>query len=753
MRFSNRSSTTAAKLVSIAAALAIGMAVWAATGIWPVAPAEQGLSTAPPYAQAPEHSARVPDAVVTASQVQLPMHFEANEGQVDPRVEFLSRGAGYVLHLTLAEAVLSRQGSMVRMSFPGANPQPEVSGLGPLPGRSNYLVGNDPEKWRTDVPHYSRVRYSDLYPGIDLVFYGNEGQLEYDFIVSPGADPSLIALSFGGAEDLALDEAGNLVLVLPTQDTELGAEGQELTLLAPVIYQEADGSQRAVDGEFTLLGRARIGFMIGDYDTSLPLVIDPVLVFSTYFGSNSDEQSGGIAVDDDGNIYVTGYTEAVDFPTLNAIQPAFGGSTCAFPPCDNVFVAKFNPSGTSLVFSTYLGGSGSTWARAIAVDPAGNAYIAGDLNTSDFPTVNAYQGTLNGSQDAFVIKLDRSGSSIAYATYLGGDDHENGNGIAVDRAGQAWVVGYTMSADFPTQNAFQGSFGGIGDGFVTKLSSTGSSLVYSTFLGGDFEDDANAVVVDRAGNAYVVGKTDSNTFPTVNPLQGPVNTSYHAFVTKLQPSGSTAAFSTYLGGSSGEFGNGIAVDTEGNVYVAGFTNSNDFPTVKALQGSRVAESDMFITKMNPAGSTLVYSTYLGGGGTDVAHDIAVDSMGNAHVVGSTTSLNFPTVSPVDPTYGTIRDAIVVQLNAGGSALLHSSHLSGSNGREIARGIAVDSQGSAYIIGETSSSDFPTKSAIMGSNPGSETPFIMKLVWPMNFWLASATVPEGEKAGEEDGCEH
>jgi hypothetical protein len=721
------------------------------------APAESTRSGGTPEAS-PSFSTGV-GARASASSLnpdQLPLYFEANQGQADPSVEFLNRGSSYSLHLKRSKVLLALGSSLVGMSFPGARPQAEISGLDKLPGLSNYLIGNDRELWVTGIPHYERACYKDLYPGIDLVFYGRDGHLEFDFEVDPGADPGVIRLAFQGVEGLSLDAAGNLSLDLPSGDPQDATSADGMVLRAPVVYQEVDGEKQVVTGYFALTDDAVVRFTIDNYDSSRPLVIDPVLDFSTYFGGNADERSGGIALDEHGNIYVAGYTRAADFPTLNAVQPTFGGSSCSFSRCANIFVARFDPTGHNLLYCTYLGGDGSAWARDIAVDPSGNAYIMGDLDTSNFPTVNAVQASLSGFADAFAVKLNRSGSSIVYATYLGGSDHENGNGIAADMAGNAYIVGKTSSSNFPTQNAFQGSYGGgMDDAFVAKLSSTGDSFAFSTLLGGEEDEGAEGVFVDDRGRTYVVGKTWSTGFPTVNAYQGTnVVSDDDAFVTMLQSSGTTARFSTFLGGSGFDYGRAVAVDVAGSVYVVGSTSSSDFPTINALQGARALESDMFLAKLNAAGSALVYSTYLGGSGTDIPYGIAVDPRGNAHIVGSTTSADFPTVDPIEPSDGIIRDALVVQMNSRGDALFHSSHLSGSNGRDIARGVAVDQHGAAYIIGETASSDFPTKNAFMATNPGqSETPFVMKLAWPMDFWLAAAEPPADQKAGRNDGVDY
>jgi len=687
--------------------------------------------------------AAVGDARVSETYGKLPLHFEANRGQTHADVRFLARGPGYSLYLTPGEVVLllarpnpdrkrnwhhDRQrraaraqviSDVIRMNLMGAAPAPLVTGLDELHGKANYFIGNDPAQWRTNVPTYAKVQYRNVYPGIDLVYYGNQRQLEYDFIVAPGADPKKIVLGFKGADKLAIDAQGELVL---------HAAGGAIRQHKPVIYQEMDGVRTEIEGGYVLKGAKRVGFQVAAYDHTRPLVIDPVLSYSTYLAGSGHDAGRGIAVDAAGNAYVTGLTLSNDFPTTpGAFQTTLAsGST-------DVFVTRFNPTGSGLVYSTYLGGNSfDEEAFGIAVDVDGNAYVTGWTNSGNFPTTpGSFQPT--GGGDAFVTKLDPTGSALVYSTYLGGSGGDRGLGIAVDAAKNAYVTGYTDSTNFPTSpGAFQTTFAGGGfygtDVFVTKLNPTGSGLVYSTFLGGSDDDLGHGIAVDADGNAYVTGFTASTDFPTTSGVFQSAHAGgsahdccgggpYDAFVTKLNPAGSGLVYSTYLGGSSVDVGIGIAVDASGHAYVTGYTGSSNLPiTPGAFQSAFAGSYDAFATKLNPAGSGLVYSSYLGGIGSDVGLGIAVDAGGNAYVTGNTNSPNFPTTpGAFQPTFvggnfggggDSSGDGFVTKIGPTGSFLVYSSFLGGSNFDE-GRGIAVDAADNAYVTGVTNSPNFPT----------------------------------------------
>jgi hypothetical protein len=665
---------------------------------------------------------------------QLPLSFELNRGQTAPEVQFLARASGYTLFLTSQEAVLSLRQSVpptsphlaraspaaatavvMRMKLLGANATSSSHGEEELPARSHYLIGNDPKQWRTDIVHYQKVRYEDVYPAVDLVYRGNQGQLEYDFIVNPGADPADISLAFEGGHDVRLDTNGELVL-------SIGNE--EIRQQRPVIYQDLDGVRTEIAGGYQLEGQ-KVGFHVANYDENYPLVIDPVLVYATYLGGSGTDDVRSIAVDEDGFAYVTGLTESLDFPTRSPnMQPAFGGGVY------DAYVAKLNRLGTALVYATYLGGADWDIGYGIAVDDQGHTFVAGQSFSTDFPTTpGAFQqispdlpGNM-GRGNAFVTKLNRRGSAPVYSTFVGGGGGDFGRDIALNKRGYAYVTGQTLSIDFPTTpGAFQLAKAGFIDSFVTQLDAEGLSLVYSTYLGGSGITGAQAIAVDEQGYAYVVGLTYSPNFPTTRrAFQESLSGNSDAFVTKLNRRGTGLVYSTYLGGSFSPSGNeqaaGVAVDQRGFAYVTGLTQSSDFPiTPGALQPFLAGSSDAFVTKLNRHGSDLIYSTYFGGtfdgssaGGPDGGNDIAVDRDGHAYVTGLTESVDLPvTPGAFQPNYGGSVDAFVLTLDRSGESMTLSSYLGGD---EFDNGlaIAVDKEGLIYVAGGTISNSFPTTS--------------------------------------------
>jgi hypothetical protein len=664
---------------------------------------------------------------------QLPLSFEINQGQTDPQVNFLARGSGYTLFLTPTEAVLSLQkpakpaasapavaapaavADVLGMQLVGANPSPQAAGLDELPGKSNYFIGNDPSQWHTDVANYGRVAYADVYPGINLVYYGHQRQLEYDFQVAAGADPGRIRLAFPNVHGMELDGQGDLVL---------HTAGGDVVEQAPVLYQEKARVREAVAGHYVVHGADQVGFAVGAYDPRQVLVIDPVLSYSTYLGGSGHDYPAGTAVDAAGNAYVTGATVSTDFPTAHPLQSSYGGGN-NFD--GDAFVAKLNAAGSALVYSTYLGGSSLEWEGlgAIAVDAAGNAYVTGGTDSTDFPTAHPLQPAKGAGHDAFVAKLNAAGSALVYSTFLGGSSDDYGTSIAVDAAGNAYVTGHTDSTNFPTAHPLQPTYGGAGDAFVAKLSAAGSALVYSTYLGGSGVEYGYGIAADAAGNAYVTGETASTNFPTAHSLQPAYGGSWDAYVAKLNAAGSALVYASYLGGSDGDGGQGIAVDAAGNAYVTGVTNSTDFPTLDPLQPTYGGGGDAYVAELNAAGSALVYATYLGGSGLDGGWGIAVDAAGNAYITGLTDSTDFPTAHPLQPAKGAGHDAFVAKLNAAGSALVYSTFLGGSSD-DFGASIAVDAEGSAYVVGNTSSTDFSTANPLQPASCGNGDVFIAKI---------------------------
>jgi hypothetical protein len=705
---------------------------------------------------------------------QLPLSFEPNAGQTDSKVKFLSRGPGYTVFLTNDEAVLalsagnknkhsssgentvlpmagfrdlsttrpkaSRTGAVLRMRLVGANKNAQVAGADQLPGTTNYFLGKDSRNWRTNVVNYRKVSYSEVYPGIDLVYYGNQRQLEYDFVVAPGSDAGAIGVSFAGASKMRLDrQTGDLIL-----STNKG----NVRFHKPVAYQT--GSEQAssaapksfIESNFVLDAKNRVTFQLGAYDHSKALVIDPTLGYSTYLGGTGNDYATAIAVDSTGAAYVTGYTQSTNFPTTTgAFQPACGGSTACSTTHINAFVTKLNSTGTALVYSTYLGGSTKDYGYGIQVDGNGDAFIGGTTYSLDFPvTTGAYQPACGGGTcvdgDGFITELNPTGSGLVYSTYLGGKNTNEVDAIALDSAGNAYVTGYTKSTNFPvTPGVFQPMCASCKetfvDSFVTKINSTGTALVYSTFLGGNNADVGYAITVDSTDNAYVTGYTYSTNFPTTpgafqTTLGGPTG----VFVTKVNPTASEMVYSTYLNGSAtgtsacAACGSSIAVDAEGSAYVAGLTWETNFPTTAGAYQVNYAGGfhDAFVTKFNSTGTALIYSTYIGGSGDDGATSIVLDNNNNAYVKGNTFSTNFPTTpGAYSNTYtaGTDSEAFVLILNSTGSALDYSTYLGGIAGSEYGLAttmIALDTQvpPGIYVTGYTNSTTFPTTPGVFQS---------------------------------------
>ncbi len=671
--------------------------------------------------------------------------FEANDGQADAAVKFLARSGSHQLLLASRSVILRSTTGSFGIEFAGANESTRVEGIDPLPGYRNYLIGNDPKNWHTSVPTFQRVLYRDLYPGIDLAFYGNQSEFEYDFIVGPGADPQAIQLQVDRATQTRISKNGDLVL----------KRGQlEVIQRRPNIYQDIDGQRRVVAGHYSLSHR-QIRFQMGPYDRTRPLVIDPTLVYSTYLGGGSDDSGSSIAIDNSGNVYVTGTTASANFATQNPAYPNNKGLA-------DIFVTKIDPTGANIVYSTYIGGSGLDRADGIAVDASGNAFVVGrvDSTSTDFPTTAGsfapnYRG---GDFDGFVLKLNAQGNALIYSGFLGGEENDSVEGVAVDAAGAAYVTGGTKSNGFPaTGNTYQVQRAGDTDAFLTKINAAGSGLLYSTYIGGSGTDRGSGVVIDGNGLAYVAGYGASPDFPSEDPFQAGFGGNFDAFIAKFDTTQSginSLIFSTYLGGTADDKAFGIAADAGvNNLYVAGQTSSNNFPVLNPVQPSSGGSFDAFIAKISNTG-TKVFASYYGGSGDDRASGVAVNASG-VYLTGFTSSTNLPTVSPLQLNNGGGFDAFVAKLNLSGNSFLYSTYLGGSANENFIAAvtstnpIAVDAS-NAYVTGFTSSTNFPTQTPLQAAKAAGQDAFIAKIAdvtpaadFTLSIAPASRTVNPGD----------
>ena len=652
-----------------------------------------------------------PGPAASEAPRHLPLHFEVNEGQTDAQVLFLARGAGYALFLTDHEAVLSLKGAdqkNLRLEILGANTGADIYGMEKMAGEVNYLTGNDPAGWRTKISTFAKVYYHDVYPGIDMMYYGIDGRrLEYDIILAPGADVERIRLRFSGMDRISIDDAGHLALALGDNTVHQ---------FAPIAYQNINGVRRAVSSRYELLPGNQVAFRLEAYDPGHTLVIDPIIEYATFLGGTGNDQANDISVDGAGNVYVVGTTAALDYPvTAGAFQVVNGGN-------NDAFVSKLNTSGTALVYATYIGGSLHEAGNGIAVNGAGNAFVIGTTLSGDYPDVNAgaIQNALAGAYDAFVAKLSVDGSALEWSVFLGGAaSSEFGNDITLDAAGQPYVTGRAGSPDFPTVNAYDAVMGGPGDAFVAKINdNVVPSLIYSTLLGGTSPDEGYGIAVDATGRAYVTGWTESNSSPFTG---GPgFDTSYgggkDVFVVRFNAAGNALDYATYLGGGDDEAGLGIAVDGSNNAYLTGYTASGTFPTTPGAfdtsHGDGGGTDDAFIAKLDDTGTALTFSTFLGGLGADVGSDIALDGALRAHVTGWTESANFQTVDAIQGASGGGRDAFVTTLSADGSTLPFSDYLGGS-ATDAGRGTALFGD-DWFVAGVTNSGNLPTGTIVGGT---------------------------------------
>lgn len=686
----------------------------------------------PTFAQSKELSKNGPEIQDALSRI--PLSFEKNQGQHDPRVKYLSRGAGYNIFLTSqgAEIVPSNarhQGEIISIRLTGAAKQPRIRAIEPLTQKTNYLIGNDPTQHIVDVKNYGRIQYSSVYPGIDLVYYGNQQQLEYDLVVAPKADPKKIKLRFGGA---------GKIVVTPEGDLQLGDPSKGIAFRKPFAYQDIGGERHPVETRYILTANNQVSFKLGKYDTNLPLVIDPILSYATYLWGTP----GGIAIDSSGYIYVAGSISTNNLPVVGGYKTSQIGT-------NDAYVIKIDPLGSKLIYATYLGARREvTIGSGIAVDNAGSAYVTGTTNSSAYPVTSGAYQTTSATGGAFITKLNAAGNALAYSTFVRGATPKS---IVVDNSGNAYTTGSATSVFTPTPGAYQTSYRG---GFVAKLNSSGSAMVYATYLGGSSTSDfCNSIAADTQGNAYVVGTASTADFPTATPYQAALRGQKDAFITKINPSGTGLIYSTYLGGSGNEYGKGVTVDAAGQAYVVGWADSDDYPITAGVFQPNKGDagpdiSNAFITKLSDTGSALIYSSYLGGpwcfrpgvnscfgifssgDGVDVATSVAVDAAGYAYIGGYATSSLFPLVDSIKPdNLGDSDDysaPFVAKITPNGDRKIYATVFSARDSDKRINALAIDADGNAYAIGYGGSSIYSPTPITSGALLTSGGSFLVKL---------------------------
>jgi hypothetical protein len=656
----------------------------------------------------------------------IPLYFIPNRGQADNRALFSARAAGFTLWATRDGLIFDQAGSpevtgpdqrkhggaVTSLVFLGSRPGVEVSAEGETTHRANFFLGQDPARWRTDIPTAAAIRYHSLYPGIDLKVYGVGRHVEYDWVIAPGANPAAIRFRYDRARGTRLDAEGNLIV-----DSAAG----ELTHQKPAAYQDIDGRRVAVACRYDRLGAETYGFRIGRYDRRRPLVIDPlVIVWSSYLGGDHDDEVMALAVDAEGGVLVAGNTESADFPLVNPRYPALAGGI-------DVFVAGITPAGDALLFSTFIGGRGDDYVYDLAVDAAGSPIVCGKASRN-FPVRNAYDLTYNGgSADGFLVKLTSSGDAILFSTYLGGQEHDSLRRIILDPAGAILAVGSTDSTNFPAVKGFDKTFNGWTDVFSAKFTADGKTLLFSTFLGGKDWETARGIALDAEGRIYIAGGTESPNFPVKSALYPAHISGEDGFLTILTPTGKALVASTYIGGRMDETLYGLAVDATGSIYLGGETKSPDFPTRAAYDPIYNGDYDGVILKLKPLAAGLVFSTYFGGSNHDSIGALAVDAAGGIVVAGTTDSPKFPIKNAYNSTLSGPSDAFVAKFLPSGRALAFSTYLGGSKS-EDAKGVYLDWAGDIYVYGATDSKNFPRKSAFDAVYGGRSDGFVTKFRW-------------------------
>lgn len=699
-------------------------------------PSPAGALTPDVFTAPPGHLSPVPKFG------DLPLYFIPAPGPADGPALFSARTPGYTLWLTreglvfdagriagakgpAGSSVRSRSGrslgpgnrpavyerDVCRLLFLGADQGPRIAASGTTDHRMNSFAGNDPARWRVDVPASSAVLYEGLYRNIDLRVYGIEKAVEYDWLVKPGGDPSAIGFAYDGAAATRIDERGDLVV-----STRFG----DLIHRKPAAYQVRDGRRVTVDAGFRTLGKDAYGFRVGAYRRDIDLVIDPlVLVYSTYLGGTCSDAVNGLAVDAAGCAYVTGMTTYGDFPVKGAYDKTYNGF-------GDAFVAKLSPSGRSLVFSTYLGGQAGDDGDSIAVDSAGNIYVLGETFSPDFPLKRAVQASLDSFGSLFITKLSASGNALVYSTFLGGNSTDLAARIAADGTGAAYISGNTRSSDFPMRRARDKTLGGDSDAFLAKLPPAGGELVFSTYLGGSDAEYLFDIVLDKRGFIYLTGGTSSPDFPRKNAFRSRLRGRMDAFLTKLSPDGRAIIYSTLFGGNDFDGGRGIAVDRNGTVFLTGYTKSPDFPLRNAVDRDLNGGCDAFLAAFAPSGRELVFSTYFGGNRSDSGENVALSPNGDAVISGSTFSTDLPTPEAYDGSANGKQDAFLAGFSPAGDRLLYATYFGGNQYEYLqSRGMALGSDGAVYIAGWVKSRNLPVKSAFDKTLSGPDDGYLAK----------------------------
>ncbi len=674
---------------------------------------------------------------------KAPLTFEENLGQFDSRVLFgastngarvwFTEDAIYYQFIRLTdEAGNSPQPqadpivqplpshlrwAAVRVTFVGATGLEQLSGRTSAPFETHYLTGAGPASWVQSVPSYHELLITDIYESVDLRFRGSGRQLEYDFIVHPGADPTGILVRYDGADSLWITPGGELKIA-----TELGV----ITERKPIVFQVIAGEVVPVSADYEIVDEFTFGFALGEYNPTHRLIVDPMLQFSTFLGGSSNDYGRAIDIDTGGNVYITGYTVSADFPMASPFDSVYaGGGSAGY----DAFVTKLSASGDSILYSTYLGGAtGDDQGTAIAVAADGSVVVVGNTNADDFPMSSPYQSSLSGDKNMFIARLDPSGSALTYSTYLGGTGSDYATGVQVDGSGRAVVAGYTSSADFPVVNAFDTDLGGSQDATVLRLSADGQTVDYATYYGGSGTDAALGLALAADGSPVLCGYSSSSDLPLESPYDDSFNGGSlgDAFIAHFNTDASALSFATYLGGGANDICIAIDISSTGSYWLHGYTASSGFPLVNAFDNTFSGANETFLCQLDPGGPTLVFSTFLGGSGTEYAGGVKLNGFDHVFFTGHTNSSNFPLVNPFQGTKKAFYDVYAGFYEPDGDTMAFITFLGGSD-YDFSYGIAADDDTAAYIVGYTGSLNFPVQDPVQETLQGGYDLFVTKVL--------------------------